>query len=243
MHRQSVDTGCISFCYKSSAVVEMGDRGHNRHGPKRGGCSGCAPFAVGGAGSPYNTMRPGLVYFRTKWHLDPSNRLAALHQRHRQDRQRSDSTGRTVLQTVAQKWSVRRIFLKFSSHELFRNTAEQSRNASRSDATVQWNDWHYSQVMAWVIWATSIVFLETITQQPTRARQNYCCNLQRKHSIHCLHLTVCWKVSPSRAILPFCHLSPVHTIRVHGSCYPRPVNTGSVYRALELSVYTHAGAS
>ena len=24
--------------YKSSAVAEMGDRGHNRHGPKRGGC-------------------------------------------------------------------------------------------------------------------------------------------------------------------------------------------------------------
>ena len=36
------------FCFdairnKSSAVAEMGDRGHNRHGPKRGGC--CAPFA------------------------------------------------------------------------------------------------------------------------------------------------------------------------------------------------------
>ena len=28
---------------KSSAVAEMDDRGHNRHGPKRGGC--CAPFA------------------------------------------------------------------------------------------------------------------------------------------------------------------------------------------------------
>jgi len=30
--------------YKSSAVAEMGDRGHNRHGPKRGGWC-CAPFA------------------------------------------------------------------------------------------------------------------------------------------------------------------------------------------------------
>jgi len=29
--------------YKSSAVAEMGDRGHNRQGPKGGGC--CAPFA------------------------------------------------------------------------------------------------------------------------------------------------------------------------------------------------------
>ena len=42
----------LSCCYKSSAVAEMGDRGHNRHGPKRGGC--CAPFA--GAGTPSNTM-------------------------------------------------------------------------------------------------------------------------------------------------------------------------------------------
>jgi len=36
---------------KSSAVAEMGDRGHNRHRPKRGGR--CAGF-------PPNTMWPGL---------------------------------------------------------------------------------------------------------------------------------------------------------------------------------------
>ena len=41
---------------KSSAVAEMGDRGHNRHGPKRRGC--CTHFA-GEAGSPSNTMWPG----------------------------------------------------------------------------------------------------------------------------------------------------------------------------------------
>jgi len=29
---------------KSSAAAEMGDRGHNRHGPKRRGWC-CAPFA------------------------------------------------------------------------------------------------------------------------------------------------------------------------------------------------------
>jgi len=48
MHRQSVDTGCISFCYKSSgcsAVAEMGDRGHNRHGPKRGGAALAVPLS------------------------------------------------------------------------------------------------------------------------------------------------------------------------------------------------------
>jgi len=44
-------------------------------------------------------------YLCAKFHLDPSNRLATVYERHRQDRkdrQRSDSTGRTVLQTVAQ---------------------------------------------------------------------------------------------------------------------------------------------
>jgi len=53
------------------------------------------------------------AYLRAKFYLDPSNRLATIHQRHRQDRtdrqtgrqgrQQSDSIGRTVLQTVAQK--------------------------------------------------------------------------------------------------------------------------------------------
>jgi len=49
------------------------------------------------------------AYLLAKFHLDPSNRLATVHQRYkqdrqdRQDRQRSDSIGRTVLQTVAQK--------------------------------------------------------------------------------------------------------------------------------------------
>ena len=31
---------------KSSAVAKIGDRGHNRHGPKRGGGC-CAPFVDG----------------------------------------------------------------------------------------------------------------------------------------------------------------------------------------------------
>jgi len=46
------------------------------------------------------------AYLHAKFHLDPSNRLATMHQRYRQDRQtgqRSDSIGQTVLQTVAQK--------------------------------------------------------------------------------------------------------------------------------------------
>ena len=44
------------------------------------------------------------AYLHAKFHLDPYNCLATIQQRHRQtDRQRSDSIGRTVLQTVAKK--------------------------------------------------------------------------------------------------------------------------------------------
>ena len=69
----------LLYIYKSSAVAEMGDHGHNRHAPKRGGGC-CASFAGRGAGSPSNIMWPGprSVYFCTKWHLDPSSRLATI---------------------------------------------------------------------------------------------------------------------------------------------------------------------
>jgi len=67
-------------------------------------------FVCGGAGSHLAQCGLGReTYLRTKWHLDPSNRLATIHQRDRQrdriDRtgQRSDSIGRTFLQTVAPK--------------------------------------------------------------------------------------------------------------------------------------------
>jgi len=59
------------------------------------------------------------AYLLAQFHLDPSNRLATIHQRHRQtDRQtdrtgqRTDSIGRTVLQTVAQKL-IRHIIRQF----------------------------------------------------------------------------------------------------------------------------------
>ena len=74
---------------------------------KRGGAT--VPLSrAAGTPSKYNVAWTE-VYFRTKWRLQPSSRLATVHQRHRQDRtdrqpgQRSDSIGRTVLQTVAQK--------------------------------------------------------------------------------------------------------------------------------------------
>jgi len=46
---------CRELCNKSSAVAEMGDRGHNRHGPKRG--AGAVPLSQS-AGNPSNTMLP-----------------------------------------------------------------------------------------------------------------------------------------------------------------------------------------
>ena len=58
------------------------------------------------------------AYLHTKWHVDPSNCLATIHQHHRQtdrtgqdraDRQRSDRIGRTVLQTVFQLEGAHRI--------------------------------------------------------------------------------------------------------------------------------------
>ena len=39
---------------------------------KSGGC----PFLGGGAGSQFNTVAWAEAYLRTKWHLDPSSRLA-----------------------------------------------------------------------------------------------------------------------------------------------------------------------
>jgi len=54
---------------------------------------GLCPFGGGGAGSPSNTMWPGLrPTCMPSVILDPSNRLATLHQRHRQDRQTDRQT-------------------------------------------------------------------------------------------------------------------------------------------------------
>ena len=81
-------------------------QGHNSHGPKIGGCT---PF--GGAGSTPNTVWPvprptstpsGLLIRPAVW-----SQYTNVTDRQRdmtgQDRQRSDSIGRTVLQSVAQE--------------------------------------------------------------------------------------------------------------------------------------------
>jgi len=71
----------------SGTLIHIQPFGHNGHGPKiRGG--GYAPLVR--AGSPFKTMWPGQTYLNAKFHLDPSNRLATIHQRYRQDRQTTD---------------------------------------------------------------------------------------------------------------------------------------------------------
>jgi len=69
-------------------------------GPQSG-VGAAVPLSVGGgAGSPSkNVAWAESSYLCTKWHLDPSNRLATIHQRHRetgQTGQRSRSIGRNI---------------------------------------------------------------------------------------------------------------------------------------------------
>jgi len=90
--------------YKSSAVAEMGDRlAAVDMGGKVGGL--LCPFF--GDMGPHLTTSPGPRPTSVPSVIDPFNRLATIYQRYRQDRtdrQRSDSIGRTVLQTVAKKY-------------------------------------------------------------------------------------------------------------------------------------------
>ena len=72
---------------KSSAVAEMGDHLATVDMGRKVERGLLCPFPWT-SGSPSNTMLPGL---RTRWHLDPFNRLAIIHQRYRQ--RQTDKTG------------------------------------------------------------------------------------------------------------------------------------------------------
>jgi len=63
---------------KSSAAAEMGDRGHNRHQPKRGGL--LCPFRgeLGPSLIECGLGRGLLLYQLTKWRLYPSSHLATI---------------------------------------------------------------------------------------------------------------------------------------------------------------------
>ena len=72
----------LSHFNKSSAVAEMGIRGP--HLTQKSGS--CAPLVEGDLGPQHNVARAE-AYLHAKFHLDPPNRLATVHERHRQDRQ------------------------------------------------------------------------------------------------------------------------------------------------------------
>jgi len=67
--------GCTEIYNKSSAVADLGNRGHNRHGPKRG--EQMCPFC-GELGPCLKQCGLAEVYFRTKWRLHLSSRLATI---------------------------------------------------------------------------------------------------------------------------------------------------------------------
>jgi len=67
---------------------------------------GCAPLGEGSWVPIEHNVARAEAYLHANFHLDPSIHLATVHQRHRQDRQRSDTIGIgwTVLQMITHKW-------------------------------------------------------------------------------------------------------------------------------------------
>jgi len=64
----------LTLYNKSSVVAQMGDRARAKWAENC--CAGCAPFH--GGGSYVLNVAWAEVYLRTKWHLDPSSRLATI---------------------------------------------------------------------------------------------------------------------------------------------------------------------
>jgi len=56
----------------------MGDRGHNKHGSKIGAAVRC-PFGGGEVGPHLIQCGQAEAYYASKWHLDPSSRLATIN--------------------------------------------------------------------------------------------------------------------------------------------------------------------
>jgi len=96
--------------------------GHNRHGPKIGGGSGCAPF-LGGAASHLTQFGRCEACRHVKFHCDPSNPLATIHQRHNKtDRQ----TGQTQLSVAwAEAYLRTKWHLNPSSHLATTNVGQK----------------------------------------------------------------------------------------------------------------------
>jgi len=65
----------VAILNKSSAVAEMGDRSHNRHGPKKGAA---VPLSQGSWVPILHNVVWAEAYLHTKCCLDPSVRLATM---------------------------------------------------------------------------------------------------------------------------------------------------------------------
>ena len=79
----------------------MGNRARAKWTEKLEGYT--VPLSVGEL-SPHLTQCPWAeAYLRTKWHLDPSNRLATIHHRYRQTDNGPVAQGELLLVTVAKK--------------------------------------------------------------------------------------------------------------------------------------------
>jgi len=75
---------------KNSAVAEMGDRVRAEWAEKWGAA---VLLSVGRSWvSIKHNVASAKAYLRNKWHLDPFNRLATIHQRHRQTDRHADRT-------------------------------------------------------------------------------------------------------------------------------------------------------
>jgi len=69
MYKEVNGYAVLRLTNKSPAVAEMGDRGHNRHAPKRGAGLLC-PFRGGSLIGPlYHNVARAEVYFRTNYQV------------------------------------------------------------------------------------------------------------------------------------------------------------------------------
>ena len=89
------------------SAAEMGDRLATIDRGRKVGDRAAVPLSVGEDGSPSNTMLPWLrsISFLSGILIHPTVWPQYTNVTDRQDRQRSDSIGRTVLQTVARNLS------------------------------------------------------------------------------------------------------------------------------------------
>jgi len=108
-----------------------------------------------GVGPPSNNVARAEAYLHAKFHLDPSNRLATVHQRHSQDktdRQRSDSIGRTFYKRSPKnhKNVLTRCSCKPETERPGRSKCAGSATRCDPEHFKPWSlDWHPDQLCPW----------------------------------------------------------------------------------------------